>query len=103
MLMHTATRSAQLVDKIKIWKLLKADLDRIKASSASLDLPDGTVDYAAKSLFASNGEPPTAASPSAFKVTLVKLEDIEPSIADGGSAPRAADDTVEGEIGAGVG
>ncbi|BGO95346.1 hypothetical protein NBRC10512_001810 [Rhodotorula toruloides] len=75
----------QLVDKIKIWKLLKADLDQLKGSSSpSLDWPDGTVDYPAESLFpASSGTlnaGPTGGG--AFRVTLVKIEDIKPSLAD---------------------
>ncbi|BGP03294.1 hypothetical protein RTG_02607 [Rhodotorula toruloides ATCC 204091] len=88
----------QLIDKIKIWKLLKADLDQLKGfSSPSLDLPEGTVDYPAELLFpASSGTPdavPTRGS--AFRVTLVKMEDIKPSPADE-ETTVAEGDVIEG-------
>ncbi|BGP51487.1 PAB-dependent poly(A)-specific ribonuclease subunit 3 [Rhodotorula kratochvilovae] len=64
----------QLVDKIKIWKLLKADMDRLAQSpSAALELPEGTVEYAAESLFPPAGE---VSIPSRYKVTLIKAEEL---------------------------
>ena len=66
--------SGQLVDKIKIWKLLKADMDQLAQSpSAALQLPEGTVEYAAESLL-----PPAAevSTPSRYKITLIKAEEL---------------------------
>ncbi|BGP35187.1 uracil DNA N-glycosylase Thp1 [Rhodotorula toruloides] len=83
----------QLVDKIKIWKMLKADLDQLGGfSSPSLDLPEGTVDYPAESLFPASSvtSDAVATGGSALRVTLVKLEDIKPSLAEEAWAEETA-------------
>ncbi|GEM11445.1 TDG/mug DNA glycosylase family protein [Rhodotorula toruloides] len=91
----------QLVDKVKIWKLLKADLEQLRTSSSPcLDLPEATVDYPAESLFVPNTATSNAATVSRFKVTLVKMEDIKPGVAEGGAAAAAdvAGDAIEDAV-----
>ncbi|GAA6058131.1 hypothetical protein JCM3770_001941 [Rhodotorula araucariae] len=61
----------QLVDKIKIWKLLRADMDRLAQSPPiALELPKGTVEYTADSLF------PPVPDALPYTVTLVKAEEL---------------------------
>ncbi|TNY17301.1 uracil-DNA glycosylase-like protein [Rhodotorula diobovata] len=65
----------QLVDKVEIWKLLKADMDRVVQSPPfELALPDGTIEYSADSLFPANLSP--AAGCLAHNVTLIRAEDL---------------------------
>mgnify|MGYP000400875253 CR=1 FL=1 len=65
----------QLVDKVEIWKLLKADMDRVVQSPPfELALPDGTIEYSADLLFPANLSP--AAGCLAHNVTLIRAEDL---------------------------
>ncbi|KPV71841.1 uncharacterized protein RHOBADRAFT_56233 [Rhodotorula graminis WP1] len=65
----------QLVDKVKIWTRLKADMDRLAQDpSADLDLPEGTVAHPVEALFPAQ-QSGTAGS-RAYTVTLVKEEDL---------------------------
>ncbi|GAA6020396.1 hypothetical protein JCM10207_002093 [Rhodosporidiobolus poonsookiae] len=81
----------QLVDKIKIFTQLKADIDKLHASPpVPLDLPPGTVDYPAERLFppevevkveaAVKVEASAAASEGGgWRLTLVQATDLQAS------------------------
>ncbi|GAA5915448.1 hypothetical protein JCM8208_000717 [Rhodotorula glutinis] len=68
----------QLVDKVKIWTHLKADMDRLaRDPPAHLELPEGTVEHSVEALFpAEAAQEGGTALARGYTVTLVKEEDL---------------------------
>ncbi|GAA5856205.1 hypothetical protein JCM9279_000937 [Rhodotorula babjevae] len=69
----------QLIDKVKIWTRLKADMDRLAQDPPEeLELPEGTVEHPVEALFPATAaaQEGGAALASTYTVTLVKAEDL---------------------------
>ncbi|GAA5939279.1 hypothetical protein JCM10213_008619 [Rhodosporidiobolus nylandii] len=73
----------QLVDKVKIFTQLKSDIDKLCASPpVELELPAGTVDYPAETLFPPEPEAEKAVkveeeASTPWKITMIGLEDVQ--------------------------